>query len=306
MARHSRPTAHLSAERTDRLSERTGLAAHRGNVYSQWGEDGVIEKAFEVVGAANRWCVELGAWDGKLHSNTHRLIGDCGWSGVLIEADPKRFRELQSTYADEDRAICVRRTVGVRTGETLDEILAATPIPRDFDLLSIDIDGNDYHVWASVHAYEPRIVVIEFNQTIPLNIAFTQPLDPGVSQGSSLRAMVELGRSKEYELIATTDANAFFVRAELYPRFGIVDNSPDALYHDRQYISQVFQLFDGTIVWTGCDRLLWDDLPIEPERLQILPKRLRFRPAPTQSLLRRAIRSAYVRYRRRRANPRAF
>lgn len=272
------------------------LENFKRDVYSQWGEDGIIAKVFEIIPPDTGWCVEFGAWDGKYHSNTHRLIIEEEWSGVLIEADRSRFPELLATYARTDRVHCVNSMVDTEGPRSLDNILAGTPVPNRFDLLSIDIDGNDFHVWRSLTHYSPTLVVIEFNPTIPPDVEWVQPADSDRNQGASLRALATLGRSKGYELVAVTDTNAFFVRDELYARFGIVENAPEALFTQTKYLTRVFQLYDGTLIWSGCDRLLWADVPISPERFQLLPRFLRFQPGPRHSRSLRLLRHAYLQF----------
>ena len=86
--------------------------------------------------------------------------------------------------------------VGFTAADGLDAILARTPIPADFDVLSIDIDGNDYHVWNAVARYKPRVVVIEYNPTIPAAVDFVQPADMSINQGASITAQARLGKQK--------------------------------------------------------------------------------------------------------------
>src|SRR5579872_1690072 len=100
-------------------------------------------------------------------------------------------------------------------------MLVGTPIPRDFDLLSIDIDGNDYHAWAAVKTYRPKAVVIEFNPTIPNEVDFVQEPVTHLNHGASLAALVRLAREKGYELVSTTLNNAFFVEQKYFSRFNI-------------------------------------------------------------------------------------
>lgn len=252
------------------------LATSARNITSQHGEDGIIEKIFSVIGNRNRWCVEFGAWDGKQYRNTHHLIASNDWYVVLIEADPHRYRELKTTYADNKKAICLNHLVQFSGVESLDSILARTEVPGDFDLLSIDIDGNDYHIWASLQHFSPRVVVIEYNPTIQNDVEFVQVADMNVNQGSSLLAMTRLANTKGYELVAATDSNAFFVRRELYPELGIENNTPEHIFPDKKkYEMRLFQLYDGTLVVRGCNRLLWNGLKIDPEKIQILPPRER-------------------------------
>ena len=154
-------------------------------------------------------------------------------------------------------------------------IFARTPLPRTFDLFSLDIDGNEYHLWDSLSEYRPRVMVIEFNPSIPNDVLFVQPRDMAVLQGSSLRALVELGNRKGYELVATNEINAFFVLKELFTKFGIPDNSIDVLHTNHKYETKLFQLYDGTLRISGYDRLLWHNVSIDIEKLQVLPFRKR-------------------------------
>lgn len=250
----------------------------------------MIRRAIEVLPDVDRWCVEFGAWDGRHDSNVHRLMEGEGWSGVLIEADARRFRDLQRTYAGNSRAFCFNSIVGV--DESLEAILHRTPIPHDFDVLSIDVDGNDWHLWQSLTGYRPKLVVVEFNATIPNDIDFVQRHDSRVHQGSSLAAFVRLGKEKEYELIAVSDWNAFFVRAELFPLFGIEDNSPDCIHRSRRFHTRVFQLFDGTLVWDGCTTLMWHGFDFAS---QPVPKVLRYMPGTEPNAVLRWARRLYVR-----------
>lgn len=258
---------------------RSDLLSYARDVTSQHGEDGVIERIFAIIGEGKKWCVELGALNGTHDSNVWHLVKEKGWSGVLIEADRTYFERLQKEYADTPRAHGINAFVSFEGQQSLDSIFARTPLPKDFDLFSLDIDGNEYHLWESLAAYRPRVMVVEFNQTIPNDVTFIQPRDMKVFQGTSLRAFVELGKRKGYELVAANEVNAFFVLQELFPKFGIADNSIDALHTDRQYQTKLYQLYDGTLLISGYDKLLWHKLPIDIEKLQVLPPHKRRYPA---------------------------
>ena len=134
------------------------------NVHSQGGEDGIIAEVLRIMGAANRWCVEFGAWDGLYLSNTCNLLRHHGWSGVMIEGDGEKARMIRENHPDAQRVHAINTFIGFERGvDTLDDALRQTPIPRDFDLASIDVDGVDWYVWESMIDYRPRLVVIEFN-----------------------------------------------------------------------------------------------------------------------------------------------
>lgn len=251
------------------------LSCYKKIITSQFGEDGVIEKIFEIIKNGDKWCVEFGAGDGKAFSNTWDLIINRGWRGVEIEANKKLYKKLLQTYKNNNKAVCVNKMIHFEGPEVLDNILLKTPIPRDFDLLVIDIDGNDYHIWNSIEAYTPKVIMIEFNPTIPANVEFVQPRDLKISQGSSLFSLTQLGREKGYELVAALDLNAFFVKKEYYPLFKIEDNSPHLIRKIDKYETRLFQLYDGTLVLTGNKMLLWHNIEINQEKIQVLPKFLR-------------------------------
>jgi hypothetical protein len=193
------------------------LRSRAHDVQSQNGEDGILRAIFEIIGTTNRWCVEFGAWDGVRFSNTWDLLRNHGWSGVLIEADPKRFRDLRRNRAALGDPVVLCRKVGFESPDTLDEILSETPIPAEFDLLSVDVDGEDYRIWRALRRYRPRVVVIEVDSTHPPERTFVPDVGKG---GASIAAMVELGREKGYELVLHT-GNAIFVRREDAPRLGV-------------------------------------------------------------------------------------
>ncbi|WP_306533879.1 hypothetical protein [Geobacter sp.] len=257
-------------------NENSYLTKYTKRITSEYGEDGVIEKILEIIGEGDKWCVEFGAGDGKSGSNSWNLITNRGWSGVLIEASDNLYNKLCYEYKDNKNVIALNRMVGFESPDKLDDIFAETPMPTSFELLSIDIDGNDYHVWESVRLYSPKLVVIEFNPTIPNDIEFVQPRDMQVNQGSSLLSLTKLGKEKGYELVAALDCNAFFVKKELFGLFNIQDNSPHAVRKvTKCWETRMFQLYDGILVLDGCKRLIWHGIDIDQEKIQPLPKFLR-------------------------------
>jgi len=245
------------------------------NSTSQTGEDGIIEKALEVIVDNNRWCVEFGAWDGRHLSNTHNLIVNKGYSAVLIEGDSGRCRDLQRNFADKGDVVAINAFVGFSKQDGLDALLAATKIPVDFDVLSIDIDGNDYHVWNAVQHYRPKIVVIEYNPTIPNPVEFVQSADMRVMQGSSILSLQRLAKQKGYELVAATRLNAIFVDAKYFDLFGIKDNSVDAIRTDQSSVTYIFNGYDGTVFVRGLSQLGWHSIPYNERKLQQVPRCLR-------------------------------
>jgi hypothetical protein len=245
------------------------------NVTTQRGEDGIVEKIFEIIGATNRYCVEFGAWDGKLYSSTWNLLNNHRWGGLLIEANEVKFAELEGAYRGNDQVATLNTLVEQEGEASLDAILTRAGAPVDLDFLCIDVDGVDWHIWNSLTEFLPKVILIEFNPTVPNDIVFVQDDDAATNQGASLLALIELGKSKGYELVATTAWNGFFVRSQLYPAFGIEDNDIDAMHDTARFESRLFQCYDGTLVLAGCKHLLWSDVTICQEDIQVLPKALR-------------------------------
>lgn len=188
------------------------LEAHSQSVHSQGGEDGVLLRLFEKIGVVNRSFVEFGAWDGVHLSNTANLRLAHGWTGLLLEGSDRADGELVK-----------RERVDA---ENIEDLFERYGVPREFDLLSIDIDGNDYWVWKAISNYSPRVVVVEYNVFFLPETAKTIAYDAGhvwdkerfgLYHGASLAAFDKLARSKGYALVHTEPycPNAIFVRKDL-------------------------------------------------------------------------------------------
>lgn len=186
-------------------------------VTSITGEDGVLEAIFSRIGIENKWCCEFGALDGKNSSNTWNLIHNHGWHGILIEGDNERFKRLLAAAALLGDVVPLHAYVQTEGPNSLDNLLAQAEAPVDLDLLSIDIDNDDYFVWEALKDFRPRVVVIEVNSQWPLE-AEKIPV-PGYHRftyhtGASIRSMVRLAKSKGYELAIHT-GNCIFVRQDV-------------------------------------------------------------------------------------------
>ena len=184
------------------------LSKRRKNVYSQHGEDGIIEALIGLLKIDEPgWCCEFGAWDGMHLSNTFNLIKNRGWKGVMIEADKDKYQDLLKTQSKYPNIIAKNKIVHYLTdkGRTLDNILDPTPIPEDFDLLSIDVDGPDYHIWKSLTNYTPKIVIVEHSGLDAHIIQREGAVHKRDIDGStSFHPLKELGESKGYRLITDT------------------------------------------------------------------------------------------------------
>lgn len=265
---------------------------HSATRYAQDGEDGLLDAIFVAVGCTKGFCVDVGAWDGVRVSNTYNLIRR-GWGGLLIEPDQRRFRSLVANMRPFHDVRCRRTAVSIAGSSSLDSLLEAEGVPRDFELLSIDVDGMDYHLWAALKSFAPKVVVIEYNPTIPNGVEFIQKPDPRVRHGSSIKSLCQLAARKGYELVAATAANAIFLRGDLFRSLGVEDNSVAALRDDGPMTTSLFQGIDGTLMIAGNRRLIWQDLPIDEKRIQVVPKLLRRHPDDLPGPL-RLLRHAWI------------
>ena len=251
------------------------LLKWRRNITSQNGEDGIIEHLISCIGhSSDRYVVEFGAWDGKHLSNVYNLITKKGYSGCLIEADQERFDSLRANFGGSSGITCLNKIVHFEGNDTLDNILANIKAPLDIDVLSIDIDGVDWFVWQAVRLFTPRIVVIEFNPSIPNDVAFVQARDMTISQGCSLLSLVQLGKVKGYELVAATSCNAIFVIKEFFPVLGLKNNHIMNLFVPH-CDGRIFHGYDSEVFSIGMPRLIWSNVEVSHDDLQILPNSLR-------------------------------
>lgn len=186
---------------------------YRKNIYSQNGEDGILQELLRRLNISQGWVCEFGAWDGIQYSNTFSLVKDGNYNAVYIEAREDYFEDLLKTCSLYPNITPIRRMVAYEGEDTLDSILSETPIPEDFDILSIDIDSYDYQVWRSVEVYKPKIVVIEINSTVsPVDGTHIHGVDG--KEGTGFLPMIQLGKEKGYTLICHT-GNLIFVRNDI-------------------------------------------------------------------------------------------
>ena len=185
------------------------FAARKKNIYSQYGEDGIIEAIFERIGTKNKWCLEVGASDGMLFSNTRQFV-EKGWNAILIESEKLAYERLVENCKDYPKAIPVCAEIGVNC--TLDSILKKYGAPKDLDLMVIDIDGQDYHVVNAMLEYEPRVLVVEFAPH-----AETEFIPSLGGEGQAGRAAISrLGSSKGYRAQIETKVNIIMLHHKLF------------------------------------------------------------------------------------------
>lgn len=217
------------------------FAAAEHSVFSQAGEDGVIEALFERIEPVSRYVVEIGAGDGVRYSNARNLVVNHGWASFQVEGNERKAGRLADNYAEhpDTKALCAQVWPG-----NIELLMHEAGVPIDLDLLVIDLDGNDWYVWRAIHDFQPKVVMVEYNASFaPPQCAVVDyhPFNCWVGTtdyyGASLQSYCNLGKQKGYELVYCNalGTNAFFVRSAYFDLFDIPDNSAGTLYKPPQY-----------------------------------------------------------------------
>jgi len=212
------------------------------NIYSQFGEGGIIEKIFEIIEKKSKTAIEFGAWDGIHLSNTANLWMHQQWNAILIESDPLRCMDLYTNTSKFPNVVSICKKVGITKDDSLEAILKSYNISSDIDLLSIDIDGDDYYIFESLENLKPRVIICEYNPTFPAHLDIYP--ESGQCVGCSVSALKRIAEQKGYELVALTDVNCFFVIKEEFGKFKNVETSFEKIKFDR-YLRYIITDYQG-------------------------------------------------------------
>lgn len=186
--------------------------------FSNFGEQQIIDRYLSRFGITekSKTIVDIGAGDGIRSSNTYRLFLK-GWQGLGIEVDEAKYRRLKTAYNSFDDVSASNEKV---SPANVADVLASHAIDREFALLSIDIDGNDYWVLDAILAnYRPRLIVSEYNEKIPPPIKFVVEFDPDFELrhhffGYSIAKLDDLLKKHDYALLEVEYNNVFLAPKE--------------------------------------------------------------------------------------------
>lgn len=189
--------------------------------FSQFGEDGIIKEIFRRIGTTNKYFVEFGVEDGSETNTTYLLYQ--GWKGLWIDGSAANIGSINRTCANAIQKKQLTAIESFITAENIESIFAKGNVPQEFDLLSIDIDRNDYYIWNAITHYNPRVVITEYNSIFRPGDEFVVKYDPNAmwdkssNFGASLESMTKLAESKGYKLVGSSFAglNAFYVREDV-------------------------------------------------------------------------------------------
>ena len=235
----------IEYENKRRLDDPKYLDRFGYKVFSQNDEDGIIAEIFNRIGTTNKKFVEFGVQNG-LESNGHYLLHK-GWNGLWIDGNSKYVEQISKLFESPIKKNQLNVINAFITVDNINELIGRWGIGV-IDLLSIDIDGNDYHVWETITCIKPRVIVIEYNAKFPPPYEWIMPYNPEhtwdeISDywGASLSAFEKLANRLNYQLVGTnmTGTNAFFVEKsltnDLFPKPATAEN----LYHSldsRRYV----------------------------------------------------------------------
>lgn len=190
--------------------------------FSWIDEEIVLEKLLEDLSNENTIktiYVDIGAGNGSTMSNTARLAKN-GWTGLDLEASSQSEEEFAKIYMDYP---LVKFHLDKVTPLNVNQLLQAYNIPKDFGVLSLDIDGYDYFVLQNLlQEYRPRIIITEINEKIPPPLEFTVLFDETYSwernhfYGQSICKLKKLCDAYNYAIVHLEYNNVFLVPMEIY------------------------------------------------------------------------------------------
>lgn len=201
------------------------LNKYEFQAFSQSGEDGIIEEIFRRIGTTNRYFVEFGVENGTETNSTYLLHQE--WEGLWIDGSKENKTAIEQSFANLVKTGRLKMIQCIVTAENIESLFKQASVPKEFDLLSIDIDGNDYYVWKAITNYNPRVVILEYNAIFRPGTDFIVKYDPAAMWdktsyfGASLESYCKLAEKKGYKLVACSyiGSNAFFVREDLADKY---------------------------------------------------------------------------------------
>ncbi len=189
--------------------------------YSQADEDGIIQAIFWRIGTTNHNFIEIGVGNG-LENNTLNLLLQ-GWQGGWIEGSTKSAQFIEKKFGKIIKQGKLKFKCAFVDRDNINKLIEDFSLPQKIDLLGIDIDGNDYHLFQAINSTKPRVVVIEYNAKFAPPTEWIMEYNPkhnwdGTDYlGVSLKSLERLFDEKGYSLVGCniTGVNAFFVRNDL-------------------------------------------------------------------------------------------
>jgi len=192
-------------------------------VFSQWGEDGIIQYLLQKCNIQPSTFIEFGV-ENYLEANTRFLIKFNNWKGLIIDGSPFHIDYVKSDSISWRHDLT--SVAAFITKENVNDLFIKAGFKGEIGILSIDIDGNDYWVWEAISVVEPKMVIAEYNSYFGKDRAISTPYDPEFYRtsahysnlyfGASLPALCHLAEKKGFAFVGCTTAgnNAFFIKKD--------------------------------------------------------------------------------------------
>jgi hypothetical protein len=247
----------------------TNLHDHEFKVYSQWGEDGIIQYLINSIEIPNKVFVEFGVQDYR-ESNTRFLLQNNNWSGLVMDSSPEFIQRIKNEplyFRHNLRAECA-----FIDRDNINDLLERNGIRGDIGLLSIDIDGMDYWIWEAIVTISPRIVICEYDTFLGHERAVVTPYNRAFDRvkahfsflygGSSITALTNLATKKGYSLVGSNSngVNAFFVRNDVIGSLRVL--TPRETHVQGQFRNSHDRDGNRTYLSAEQGRKLIEDMPL--------------------------------------------
>jgi len=190
-------------------------------VFSQWGDDGIIQYLISKVDIANKFFIEFGV-ENYTESNTRFLLMNNNWSGLIMDGSKENMDYVRNDHIFWKYDLRAKNVFV--TAENIDELIESEGISGNIGILHVDIDGNDFWIWKKISSVDADIVIVEFNSVFGTERCISVPYDPAFVRsqkhysnlyfGASLNAFVKLGEEKDYVFVGCNSSgnNAYFVK----------------------------------------------------------------------------------------------
>lgn len=224
-------SAALNKDYITRLYLQDGFLNDSLNIFTTAGEDGILLNIFTKTGWGSKTFIDIGSND-CINSNCANLAFHHGWKGLFIDGNKQVLERGRHIYKRFFKEHGTRFSFfhAIVTPDNINEIIKTQLPDNSVDLLSIDLDGNDYFIWEQLSAVQPRVVMVEvqvekgFTKFVPgYNNAF-ELYEDNTPKGASPLSMKILAEKKGYTLVASNKGcyNLFFVRNDC------LNNLPEA------------------------------------------------------------------------------
>jgi len=201
------------------------LQAYEFSIFSQWGEDGMIQQLIKSIEIKNKTFIEFGV-ENFMESNCRFLLMKDNWKGFVIDGSAQNMEDLKN--ADFYWKYNLESIAAFITKDNINSLLEKSGFDEDLGILSIDLDGNDYYILEAIAFFKPRILIVEFNAVFGAERKISIPYQADFNRtnahysnlycGASLAAITFLAAKKGYTLVGTNTAsvNAFYVRNDVW------------------------------------------------------------------------------------------